>query len=64
MENHAYDNFFGCSAGAKAAGEGIDGHTVPKDPSNLKAGSLKVVCGSGNYVCDHGKIILFWIEKP
>eukprot|EP00438_Fugacium_kawagutii_P030508 Skav213636 [mRNA] locus=scaffold2012:98974:110623:+ [translate_table: standard] len=52
MENHAADAFFGCMD--LPGFDGIKGHSIPKDPTNLSKGKINITCGNGSYVCEKG----------
>lgn len=52
MENHAADMFFGCMD--LPGFDGIKGHKIPKDPSDLSKGFVNVTCGEAPYVCSGG----------
>eukprot|EP00041_Stephanoeca_diplocostata_P025155 m.651968 g.651968 ORF g.651968 m.651968 type:complete len:591 (-) comp22686_c0_seq1:2013-3785(-) len=53
MENHAYDNMFGCMDLPGADGV-RDGHSIPIDPSDPSKGVVNVTCGTPPYVCTGG----------
>ena len=50
MENHAADAFFGCMD--LPGFDGIKGHSIPKDPTDLSKGHINITCGKGLYVCE------------
>lgn len=52
MENHAADAFFGCMD--LPGFDGIKGHSIPKDPTNLSKGQINITCGKALYVCEKG----------
>jgi len=52
MENHAADTFFGCMD--LPGFDGIQGHSVPKDPQDETKGVVNITCGEALYVCEGG----------
>lgn len=57
MENHAFDNYFGCNADLLSRGADVAiGHQIPADPTNASStSSVNFTCGTSyGYVCQGG----------
>lgn len=55
MENHAFDNYFGCMDLPGADGIPKSGRLLPKDPEDPSQGYVNVTCGTSyGYVCPGG----------